>query len=281
MFSADGKFIIKENYESDVNEINKNSHLFYDAEGVLRASIKISDYGDFNIATNIGSVKQNLSFDSDGTLRTTGGRICLDDICLNKDDILKLKQVKLSGNVADNVAASKAADQSAIESAFKKEKLDKAIQMKTNAEIEIKQLEEELEGIERSLTTALNTQKDKQGQIDRADTDLEQVKAELAEESTKLTTAKENLENAKENNATEEETTSLEQILEAQQSKFDSVSSTEQSAREALDEARASKLVADREVNVRNNAKEDNLKKLSEAKAEAKKASDNYDLLTE
>ena len=44
MFSADGKFIIKENYESDVNEINKKQYKNYfirDNEGKYNRNTRI------------------------------------------------------------------------------------------------------------------------------------------------------------------------------------------------------------------------------------------------
>jgi hypothetical protein len=141
MFSANGKYIIKENYENDIKKINKNSQLFYDAEGALRASIMISEYGDFTVSTNYGAVKQKLSFNSDGTLRTTGGRVCLDDVCINKDDILKLKQMKVSGGNT-SVAATQAANQSEALSAAKKEAVDKALENKASINIKVKQLED-------------------------------------------------------------------------------------------------------------------------------------------
>lgn len=100
MFEANGKFVNKEyfdNSENYVKDINKNSNLFYDANGALRSSISISDYGDFIITTNYGSNKSKLILDSNGTLKSTGSRLCLDDVCLNKDDILKLKKINLLG----------------------------------------------------------------------------------------------------------------------------------------------------------------------------------------
>ena len=74
MFSANGKFICKEGFDEpdEIKNINKNSHLFYDADGALRSSIMISEYGDFTISTNYGSIKQKMSLNSDGTLRTSG-----------------------------------------------------------------------------------------------------------------------------------------------------------------------------------------------------------------
>ena len=178
MFSANGKYIIKENYENDIKKINKNSQLFYDAEGALRASIMISEYGDFTVSTNYGAVKQKLSFNSDGTLRTTGGRVCLDDVCINKDDILKLKQMKVSGGNT-SVAATQAANQSEALSAAKKEAVDKALENKASINIKVKQLEDSKIVADEVVNEALKAQTVANSLVETARTQKEAADKEV------------------------------------------------------------------------------------------------------
>jgi len=159
MFSADGNYIITENYENDIKKINKNSQLFYDAEGALRASIMISEYGDFTVSTNYGSVKQKLSFNSDGTLRTTGGRLCLDNVCINKDDILKLKQLKSSGENS-SMESKEAAYKSGALVAAKKEAVKQALENKGILDIKVQQLQEQKLIVDKQVDDRLAAQKE-------------------------------------------------------------------------------------------------------------------------
>ena len=284
MFSANGKFIIKEgfdNAENEIKTINKNSQLFYDAEGALRASIMISEYGDFTVSTNYGSVKQKLSFNSDGTLRTTGSRICLDDICLNKDDILKLKQVQLTGEPNKSVAASQAASQASINNAVKKEAIDKAIQDKTKIEIEISELESNKIDIDQSVEAARTLQNQARDELDRVNLDLESVNKEVENERSKLNIANINLTEAKNNGSPQEEINSLTLIAENQDNKLNSILDTQKIARDAVEKAKVSKGTSDRELELRLKNLSDNEKKLNKSKSDQIKAVQTLDLLTE
>ena len=283
MFSANGNFTVKENFDNADNEIkniNKNTQLFYDAEGALRASIMISEYGDFTVATNYGSVKQQMSFNSDGTLRTSGSRICLDDVCLNKDDILKLKQVKLTGSASESVAASQAASQAAVNNAVKKEAVDKAIQDKTNIDIQITELEDNKKQIELSVEEAKKLQEQANNELERVNTDLANLENELAEEESKNNTAIINLSEARNNGSPVEEIQSLELIAENQQNKLDSIKETRSAALESIERARISKAAADRELELREKSLADNEQQLALAKSNQVKAVQTLDLLT-
>ena len=67
MFKANGNYVLKEHYDenSDIDLRNsqhykENSHLFYDAAGVLRSTITANHYGDLTFATNYGSTKTRV-----------------------------------------------------------------------------------------------------------------------------------------------------------------------------------------------------------------------------
>lgn len=283
MFSANGKFILKEgfdNAENEIKTINKNSQLFYDAEGALRASIMISEYGDFTVATNYGSVKQQLSFNSDGTLRTTGSRVCLDDVCLNKDDILKLKQVQLEGSNNQNVAATQAATQQAVNNAVKKEEIDKAIQDKTNIDIEISQLTKSKEDIDSKVESARQLLLQAENELKRVETDLESVTKEVEDEQGKLTLANTNLLEAQNSGATVEEIQNLQEIANLQKNKVDSLNETLNIAKEAVEKANISKGTANRDLELRLQDQNDTEQRLNTLKANQIKAVQTLDLLT-
>lgn len=284
MFSANGKFISKEGFDNAENEIkslNKNSQLFYDAEGALRASIMISEYGDFTVATNYGSVKQQLSFNSDGTLRTTGSRVCLDDVCLNKDDILKLKQVQLSdSNNNNSVSETQAATQQAINNAIKKEEVDKAIQDKTNIEIEISQFLKDKEEIDTTVENSRALLVQSENELKRVEIDLESVNKEFDEEQTKLTIANINLLEAQNSGATVEEIENLQEIADLQKNKVDSITETQNLAKESVEKANVSKGTASRDLELRLQEQRDIEQRINTARANEIKAVQTLDLLT-
>lgn len=282
MFSANGKYILKEgfdNAENEIKNINKNSQLFYDAEGALRASIMISEYGDFTVATNYGSVKQNLSFNSDGTLRTSGSRICLDDVCLNKDDILKLKQVQLNGS-NETVAAAQAATQQAVNNAVKKEEIDKAIQDKTNLEIEIAELLNNKTEVDTSVENARTLLEQAENELNRVELDLESVNKEFEDEQSKLTLANTNLLEAQNSGATAEEIESLQEIVDLQKNKVDSITETLNIAKESVEKARVSKGTATTDLELRLKEQSEIEQKINTARANEVAAVQKLDLLT-
>jgi hypothetical protein len=83
--------------------------------------------------------------------------MCLDDVCLNKDDILKLKQMKVSGG-NNSVSATAAANKSNALAAAKKEAVDKAIEMKGAIDIKVTQLEDVKLSLDKSVVDALKSQ---------------------------------------------------------------------------------------------------------------------------
>ena len=112
-YSANGKYIIKENFETDRLETKSkdNNSLdiwHYDVNGNLRTGTKVSKNGNYEIWTGYcyddkcpslyGKNKPNLVVDKDGT--TYVKKICIDNECLTKNDIKLFKfsnQLLLSG----------------------------------------------------------------------------------------------------------------------------------------------------------------------------------------
>ena len=124
-YSANGKFIIKENFETDKLETKAkdNNSLdiwHYDVNGNLRTGTKVSQNGNYEIWTGYcyddncpslyGKNKPNLIIDKDGT--TTVKKLCIDDECLTKNDIklnkfinsLALKGISGESNINTNVS---------------------------------------------------------------------------------------------------------------------------------------------------------------------------------
>jgi len=99
-YSANGKFIIKENFETDrletkAKDNNSLDIWHYDVNGNLRTGTKVSNNGNYEIWTGYcydnncpslyGKNKPNLVVDKDGT--TFVKKICIDNECLTKNDI--------------------------------------------------------------------------------------------------------------------------------------------------------------------------------------------------
>jgi hypothetical protein len=115
-YSANGKFIIKENFETNkqndniIIQENFETHRIktkakddssldvwhYDVNGNLRTGTKVSKNGNYEIWTGYcyddncpnlyGKNQPNLIVDKDGT--TFVKKICIDDVCLTKNDII-------------------------------------------------------------------------------------------------------------------------------------------------------------------------------------------------
>ena len=96
-YSANGKFIIKENFETDrletkAKDNNSLDIWHYDVNGNLRTGTKVSKNGNYEIWTGFcydnncpavyGKNKPNLVVDKDGT--TYVKKLCFDDICLSR-----------------------------------------------------------------------------------------------------------------------------------------------------------------------------------------------------
>jgi hypothetical protein len=283
MFSADGKYIIKENYENDIKKINKNSQLFYDAEGALRASIMISEYGDFTVSTNYGAVKQNLSFNSDGTLRTTGGRICLEDVCLNKDDILKLKQMKVSGentSVAATAAATAAANKSEALEAAKKEAVNQALENKGVIDIKVKQMEDAKVVADQTVTKALTAQTNTKSLVDTAQIQKKAADKEVEDAVAVVQNATVALNDANDVGDTDE-ITSSQNAKNAAEDSLVSYQDSQTNAQTALDTAKSEKNAADTNVRSAITKQTEVGSNLVKVKVEQTNASDAIKTLTE
>lgn len=279
MFSADGKYIIKENYENDIKKINKNSQLFYDAEGALRASIMISEYGDFTVSTNYGAVKQNLSFNSDGTLRTTGGRICLEDVCLNKDDILKLKQMKVSGENT-SVAATAAANKSEALEAAKKEAVNQALENKGVIDIKVKQMEDAKVVADQTVTKALTAQTNTKSLVDTAQIQKKAADKEVEDAVAVVQNATVALNDANDVGDTDE-ITSSQNAKNAAEDSLVSYQDSQTNAQIALDTAKSEKNAADTNVRSAITKQTEVGSNLVKVKVEQTNASDAIKTLTE
>lgn len=99
-YSANGKFIIKENFETDrletkAKDNNSLDIWHYDVNGNLRTGTKVSKNGNYEIWTGYcyddncpslyGKNKPNLVVDKDGT--TYVKKICIEDECLDKNTL--------------------------------------------------------------------------------------------------------------------------------------------------------------------------------------------------
>jgi len=104
-YSANGKFIIKENFETDrletkAKDNNSLSIWHYDVNGNLRTGTKVSKNGNYEIWTGYcyddncpslyGKNKPNLVVDKDGTTHVK--KLCIDGECLDKNT-LKLNKI--------------------------------------------------------------------------------------------------------------------------------------------------------------------------------------------
>jgi hypothetical protein len=243
MFSANGKYTIKENYENDIKKINKNSQLFYDAEGALRASIMISEYGDFNLSTNYGSVKQNLTFNSDGTLKTTGSRMCFDDVCINKDDILKLKQMKVSGN-NNSSEAIQAGNKVAATEAARNNALQSAIESKGSVDTTVKQLEDAKIAADQAVAEALLSQSDAQQLVESAKSVKQTADSEVETATTIVENAQKELDEASDSGDTNRIETA-QNTKNTADSNLESFKDSQSAAQQSLDTALAEKNAID------------------------------------
>lgn len=245
MFSANGKFICKEGFDEpdEIKNINKNSHLFYDADGALRSSIMISEYGDFTISTNYGSIKQKMSLNSDGTLRTSGKRLCLEDVCLNKDDILKLKQLDLTDSFRGRSSDTVTSEQ--------QEELEIAIQEKTSLEIEISEVSANISAINEIVELARQTLLQAQNELSRVEDDVEELNQEIEEEQAQLTLANNNLLEAQDNGASAEVIESLTEIANSQNAQVNSLIENLSSAEASVEQAVITKNSAETDLELR------------------------------
>ena len=118
-YSANGKFIIKENFETDrletkAKDNNSLDIWHYDVNGNLRTGTKVSKNGNYEIWTGYcyddncpslyGKNKPNLVVDKDGTTHVK--KLCIDDQCLDKNTLkinklfTKLLISQASGNIS-------------------------------------------------------------------------------------------------------------------------------------------------------------------------------------
>ena len=204
MFKANGNYVLKEHFDenSDIDLRNsqhykENSHLFYDAAGVLRSTITANHYGDLTFATNYGSTKHNMVVKSDGSIRSTGNRLCLDDVCLTQDDILKLKQIKLDEtNKSDSAGAQLAEKQEVLNEANKEDAINKLLQQKTDEETNLNRARKEKEEIEGIINESNILLENVDAEIVNSTSVKEQLLNEINESETKIELENNKLQNA-------------------------------------------------------------------------------------
>ena len=146
-YSANGKFIIKENFETDMLETkakdNNSLNIWhYDVNGNLRTGTKVSKNGNYEIWTGYcyddncpslyGKNKPNLVVDKDGT--TYVKKICIEDECLDKNQLKlsKLYTKLLIRQASGNMSVDSLGDLSDAEMAILLDSIQKSI----DAEVE-------------------------------------------------------------------------------------------------------------------------------------------------
>lgn len=146
-YAANGKFIIKENFETDeIKTKSKNDNSLdvwhYDVNGNLKSGTKVSKNGNYEIWTGYcydenctslyGNNKPNLIVDKDGTT-TVENKLCINNECISRNQ-LKLSNMLINmvykgtvkGTPYENIEIENLtdADFAAIEDNLEKEKLD-------------------------------------------------------------------------------------------------------------------------------------------------------------
>lgn len=287
MFNANGNYVLKEHFDesNDTNLRNsqhhkENSHLFYDAAGVLRSTITANHYGDLTFATNYGSTKHNMVVKSDGSIRTTGNRLCLDDVCLTQDDILKLKQMKLDEtNRGDSAGAQLAEKQEVLNEANKEDTINKLLQKKTEDETNLnrsRKEKEELEGIISESQILLNNVDD---EIQNSTSIKNQLLNEINDSETKL-----DLENNKLDNSflveDPTETESINNIILTIQQRLETLRSDLPRAENAIQDANIKKDTILNEISLRENRLEEVDRTITTLEGSLLETSKTLDILT-
>ena len=287
MFKANGNYILKEHFDekSDTDLRNsqhhkENSHLFYDAAGILRSTITANHYGDLTFATNYGSTKHNMVVKSDGSIRTTGNRLCLDDVCITQDDILKLKQMKLDeANKSDSAGAQLAEKQEVLNEANKEDTINKLLQKKTDDETNLNRARKEKEELEGLITESKTLLENVDAEIQNSTSVRDQLLNEINESETKL-----ELENNKLQNALlledQTESENINNIILTLQQRLETLRSDIPRADKAIEDANIKKDTILSEISLREGRLEDVNKLITTLEGDLLDTAKTLDILT-
>lgn len=86
-----------------MNNLKKTDYLYFAPNGNLKGYSGITEEGDFTIFNDF--TNKNVLAISDDNLYFTGNKICIDDICLDKNSLLKISKffnIELSNRISSN-----------------------------------------------------------------------------------------------------------------------------------------------------------------------------------